>query len=182
MEYSPLGGRSGGSHVPSWALPVAGLAVIGLGGLLLGGIDGGTETTASATSSSAASRVPSTAPATTSAQPAPTATEEPPMSAPLTTTAPTPTASTTAATAPTSTTVDFAMPDLVGSDLQSAQNAVQDLGVFYSVSHDLLGSRNQVIDSNWIVCTQNVAPGQRVTGEVEGQLDFGVVKREETCP
>lgn len=74
------------------------------------------------------------------------------------------------------------MPDLVGLDLQSAQNAVQDLGVIYSVSHDLLGSRNQVIDSNWVVCTQNAAPGQRVSGEVEGQLDFGVVKREERCP
>jgi hypothetical protein len=74
------------------------------------------------------------------------------------------------------------MPDLVGLDLQSAQDAVQDLGVFYSVSHDLLGSRNQVLDSNWIVCDQNVAPGQRVTGDVEGQLDFGVVKREESCP
>jgi hypothetical protein len=70
----------------------------------------------------------------------------------------------------------------VGSDLQSAQDAVQELGVFYSVSHDLRGSRNQVIDSNWIVCDQNVAPGQRVTGDVEGQLDFGVVKRGETCP
>lgn len=74
------------------------------------------------------------------------------------------------------------MPDLVGADLQSAQNAVQEFGVLYSVSHDLLGNRNQAVDSNWIVCDQNVAPGRRVTGEAEGQLDFGVVKREEPCP
>ncbi len=74
------------------------------------------------------------------------------------------------------------MPDLVGTDLQSAQNAVQEFGVLYSVSHDLLGSRNQVIDSGWVVCDQSVAAGQRVTGDVEGQLDFGVVKRAESCP
>lgn len=177
MANSPSGGGVGGSSVPSWVLPVAGLTVIGLGGLLLGGIDGGTETTAAATPSSEASQVPSTAPATTSAQPARTATTEPSTSAPLTTTVPPPTTA-----APTSSGVDFLMPDLVGSDLQSAQDAVQELGVFYSVSHDLLGSRNQVLDSNWIVCDQNVTPGQRVTGEAEGKLDFGVVKREEQCP
>lgn len=67
-------------------------------------------------------------------------------------------------------------------DLQTAQNTVQTYNVFYSVSHDLLGSRNQVLDSNWIVCDQNIAPGERVTGDVEGTIDFGVVKREETCP
>ncbi len=92
--------------------------------------------------------------------------------------APAPAAPTTAA-APA---VDFAMPDFVGMDLQSAQNLVQDNGVWLSVSHDLLGSRNQVLDSNWMVCDQNIAPGQRVTGDVEGGIDFGVVKREEACP
>ena len=60
-------------------------------------------------------------------------------------------------------------------------NSTRD-GVFYSVSHDLLDSRNQLIDSNWMVCDQNIAPGQPVTGDVEGKLDFGVVKREEQCP
>jgi hypothetical protein len=34
----------------------------------------------------------------------------------------------------------------------------------------------------WMVCTQNVPPGQRVTGDVEGAIDLGVVKREEFCP
>ena len=74
------------------------------------------------------------------------------------------------------------MPDVVGTDLQSAQNLIQSHGVFLTVSHDLLGSRNQVLDSNWLVCDQNVPPGQQVTGDAEGQIDFGVVKREELCP
>jgi hypothetical protein len=78
--------------------------------------------------------------------------------------------------------VDFVMPDFVGMDLQSAQNLVQTHNVWLSVSHDLLGSRNQMLDSNWMVCDQNIAPGQRVTGDVEGGIDFGVVKREESCP
>jgi hypothetical protein len=76
----------------------------------------------------------------------------------------------------------FAMPRLVGMDLQSAQNEVQAHGIFFSVSHDLRGIRHQVLDSDWIVCTQNVAPGQQVTSDAEGQIDFGVVKRSETCP
>ena len=74
------------------------------------------------------------------------------------------------------------MPDLVGTDLQTAQDTIQTYCVFLTVSHDLLGTRNQVLDSNWIVCDQNVAAGQQVTGEVEGSIDFGVVKREEGCP
>jgi hypothetical protein len=78
--------------------------------------------------------------------------------------------------------VDFVMPDFIGLDLQTAQNLVQTNGVFLSVSHDLLGSRNQVVDSNWMVCTQNIPTGQQVTGDVEGSIDFGVVKREERCP
>ena len=78
--------------------------------------------------------------------------------------------------------VDFAMPSVVGMDLQSAQDLIQTNGVFLSLSHDLLGTRNQVLDANWRVCTQNVAAGQRVTGDVEGAIDLGVVKLEETCP
>jgi hypothetical protein len=76
----------------------------------------------------------------------------------------------------------FAMPGLTGMDLQSAQNAVQTHGILYSKSHDLRGSRHQILDSDWIVCTQNIPPGQQVTSDIEGQIDFGVVKRAETCP
>jgi hypothetical protein len=74
------------------------------------------------------------------------------------------------------------MPDFVGMDLQSAQNLVQANGVFFSQSHDLLGSRSQVLDSNWLVCDQNIPVGQQVTGDAEGAIDFGVVKRGEACP
>jgi len=84
--------------------------------------------------------------------------------------------------APQTAAVNFAMPDFVGMDLQSAQNLVQANGVFFSQSHDLLGSRNQVLDSNWLVCDQNIPAGQQVTGDAEGAIDFGVVKRGEACP
>lgn len=69
-----------------------------------------------------------------------------------------------------------------GVDLQTAQNTIQSNGVFMSRSHDLLGMRNQVLDSNWIVCTQNIPAGQQVTAEAEGLIGLGVVKREEPCP
>lgn len=80
--------------------------------------------------------------------------------------------------------VDFVMPNLVGIDLQTAQDRVQTFGIFYSISHDLRGSRLQILDSNWIVCTQNPSAGTRVHGtrsEWEGKIDFGVVKRTESC-
>ena len=76
----------------------------------------------------------------------------------------------------------FAMPNFVGMDLQSAQDAVQTHGIFFSKSHDLLGSRHQVLDSDWMVCAQNIPAGQQVTSDIEAQIDFGVVKRAENCP
>ena len=119
-----------------------------------------------------------------------TASSEPTSSAPTTplqqspSEAPAPPASTAppAPTTPAEPAVDFSMPNVVGMDLQSAQDLVQTNGVWLSVSHDLLGSRNQAIDSNWIVCDQNISAGQQVTGDVEGAIDFGVVKRGEVCP
>lgn len=81
--------------------------------------------------------------------------------------------------------VDFVMPDYRGRDLQSAQNDVQRHGVFLSRSHDLRGSRRQVLDRNWTVCEQSPAAGVRVhgdRGDLEGDIDFGVVKDDEACP
>lgn len=81
--------------------------------------------------------------------------------------------------------VDFAMPNFVGMNLQDAQDKVQTLGIFYSISHDLLGSRHQIIDSNWQVCTQSPARGTRIKGsaaDYEGRFDFGSVKLTESCP
>ena len=158
--------------VPPWWVLVGGLAVIGVGGALIAGIADDSESSAEAAPPSASTAAPSAAPPTTVSPPAPSSTVS---QAP--TIVPTPTAADG-----TSTSVDFVMPDVVGMDRQSAQDLVQTNGVFYSVSHDLLGRRNQLLDSNWVVCDQSVAPGDRVTGDVEGQLDFGVVKRGESCP
>lgn len=78
----------------------------------------------------------------------------------------------------------WAMPNLVGATLQDAQDQIQALtggAVFYTKSHDLTGSdRNQVLDANWQVCTQNLAPGAAVTSV--SLIDFGVVKLSESCP
>ena len=93
--------------------------------------------------------------------------------------------STASSPSATPVTVDFAMPNLVKTNLQDAQNAVQELGVFFSISHDMLGSRNQALDSNWKVCTQTPAAGTQITGpasEFEGKFDFGSVKLTEDCP
>lgn len=79
---------------------------------------------------------------------------------------------------------EWAMPDLVGHSLQAAQDQIQATtgdSVFFTKSHDLTGAnRNQVLDANWTVCTQNIAPGAPLTDTA--QIDFGVVKLEEACP
>jgi PASTA domain len=152
-------------HKRPWVLVVAGLLLLGA---ISNAVDGDQKDPAASSSvaTSSSASTPSIAAPTTPA-------EEPQAIAPPATAAP---------TTPAAPVVDFPMPDLVGLDLQTAQNLVQDNGVWLSVSHDLRGSRNQVLDSNWIVCDQNVPPGQRVTGDVEGAIDFGVVKREESCP
>lgn len=106
---------------------------------------------------------------------------------------PAPPASTTthkttpAATHATSTAADdgsFIMPNEVGKDLQSAQDDIQRVSndpVFFSHSKDATGQdRFQVIDSNWQVCSQNVAPGTRVP--FDAHIVFNVVKLNESCP
>ena len=77
----------------------------------------------------------------------------------------------------------WTMPNLVGSQLQRAQNAVQKLTgnpLFRTRSHDATGrKRRQVIDSNWKVCTQNVPAGKKFTRDTV--IDFGAVKNSEKC-
>jgi PASTA domain-containing protein len=77
----------------------------------------------------------------------------------------------------------WTMPDLVGSNLQDAQNAVQDLTDFeiaVTTSHDSTGAgRQQVLDRNWKVCSQSVAPGTTITKGAK--IDFGTVKLDEAC-
>jgi beta-lactam-binding protein with PASTA domain len=76
------------------------------------------------------------------------------------------------------------MPNLVGQNLQKAQDKIQDLvndPAYLTTSHDASGQkRQQVDDSNWKVCTQNVAAGQEIG--MKSTIDFGAVKNEESCP
>lgn len=155
-ERAPLGRRSR-------LTVVAGLIVVAAAASACG--SGETE------SDSAASSEPSSAAPTTPLQQTQSEAPAPPTSTPP-----------PAPTTPAEPAVSFAMPDFVGMDLQSAQDLVQTNGVWFSVSHDLLGSRNQALDSNWLVCDQNIPAGHQVTGDVEGTIDFGVVKRGEVCP
>jgi hypothetical protein len=90
------------------------------------------------------------------------------------------------ATAPgaTQTPLTWVMPNLVGSNLQSAQDRIQDLTNFViamTVSHDATGAgRHQVFDRNWKVCSQNIPPGSLINRGT--RIDFGAVKLDERCP
>lgn len=81
-------------------------------------------------------------------------------------------------------TEQWAMPNLVGTTLQDAQDQIQALtgsAIHFTDSHDLGGQeRNQVLDANWRVCTQNVGPGATLTPA--SRIDLGVVKLDEACP
>ncbi|MCO1654280.1 PASTA domain-containing protein [Pseudonocardia humida] len=77
----------------------------------------------------------------------------------------------------------WTMPDLVGTGLQDAQDAIQgltDFGIAVTTSHDATGQhRQQVADRNWKVCDQSVPPGATITPDTA--IDFGAVKLDETC-
>ena len=96
-----------------------------------------------------------------------------------TTTAPTTTnAPTTASTATSGTTAAAAkitVPNVVGKDLQLAQDTMQAAGLYNLTSHDSTGqARLQVLDRNWVVTDQTPAAGSRVA---EDQLiDLGARK------
>ena len=105
----------------------------------------------------------------------------PPSAAPVTTAAvATPVAPTSGPTAGTAT---WIMPNLVGSGLQDAQNAIQSLthyGITFTSSHDQSGQgRHQVLDRNWKVCSQNVRAGATITPATK--IDFGAVELTESC-
>ncbi len=79
----------------------------------------------------------------------------------------------------------WVMPDLIGKNLQDAQNAIQVLTnykKFFSSSTDLTGQgRQQIIDRNWQVCSSTPPPGATFTTDTA--IDFGVVKKgSESCP
>lgn len=77
------------------------------------------------------------------------------------------------------------MPNLVGQNLQAAQDAIQALTsdkVFLSTSTDLTGrGRHQILDRDWQVCSSTPAPGQPFT--TDSNVEFGVVRiGSESCP
>jgi hypothetical protein len=78
----------------------------------------------------------------------------------------------------------FPVPDVVGMDLQQAQDVLQEVSgdmLYVSSSEDATGEgRIQLIDSNWIVCSQNVEPGAMVTADLN--VILFVVKDDEACP
>ncbi len=104
-----------------------------------------------------------------------------------TTSGPSTTSSPTRAT-PTSATQPGALvagtivvPNMVGQDLQLAQDSMQAVGLYALRSHDATGrGRAQVLDRNWKVCTQAPPAGSRVARDQ--LIDFGVVRDEEQCP
>lgn len=79
----------------------------------------------------------------------------------------------------------WTMPNLIGMDLQGAQDAIQSLTrgeVWFSSSTDLTGKgRAQISDRNWQVCSSTPPPGVKFTLSTE--IDFGVVRIDsEKCP
>lgn len=79
----------------------------------------------------------------------------------------------------------WTMPNLIGKNLQAAQDAIQSVTnglVWYSGSTDLTGKgRAQVFDRNWLVCTSTPPPGATFT--TSSSVSFGVVRIDtEKCP
>ena len=78
----------------------------------------------------------------------------------------------------------WTMPNLVGTGLQGAQDAIQSLThgeVWLSTSTDLTGKgRAQIVDRNWTVC--NSTPVAGVTFTTATAINFGVVRDTEVCP
>jgi hypothetical protein len=68
-----------------------------------------------------------------------------------------------------------------GKGLQTAQDDAQAAGFPGLSSHDASGrGRLQILDRDWKVCFQTPAAGS--TASSGSQIDFGVVKLDETCP
>ena len=75
----------------------------------------------------------------------------------------------------------FTMPDLVGDNLQTAQDELQSLGSYVLRQDDATGmERFQVLDSNWKVCSQKPAPKKKVS--VDKLVVLKAVKLDEDCP
>ena len=77
--------------------------------------------------------------------------------------------------------LDVARSDLVGDNLQDAQDELQALGSYLLDQVDATGKgRNQVLDAHWRVCAQRPAPGKAVP--VTTVVTLTSVKLDEKCP
>lgn len=75
----------------------------------------------------------------------------------------------------------FTMPNLVGMNLQAAQDELQALGSYVLSQDDATGrGRFQVSDRNWKVCSQDQAPGQVL--DIAELVNVEAVKLSESCP
>ncbi|MCZ9352976.1 hypothetical protein NGM36_24935 [Streptomyces mutabilis] len=71
------------------------------------------------------------------------------------------------------------LPDLVGQDLQAAQDAAQAAGFYALDDQDASGQgRLQVMDRNWTVCSQEPAAGTHPT---DTPVTLFAVKDTESC-
>ena len=96
----------------------------------------------------------------------------------VTTTSTAPTTTTTGSTATSGTTAAAAkitVPNVVGKDLQLAQDTMQAAGLYNLTSHDSTGrARLQVLDRNWLVTDQTPAAGSHVSEDQ--RIDLGARK------
>lgn len=117
------------------------------------------------------------------APPTPTTASPSPSPSPTTTE---PTATTVGTQPPTTlaaevATANIIVPNMVGEDLQLAQDTMQASDLYLLRSHDATGQeRNQVLDRSWKVCDQNPVGGSTVTAT--DLITFEVVKDAEGCP
>ena len=73
------------------------------------------------------------------------------------------------------------MPNLVGTQLQRAQDLLQSKGSYLMDQEDALGTgRLQINDRNWKVCKQDPLAG--VTVDPTQMVTLYSVKLEESCP
>ncbi|MGW1718986.1 PASTA domain-containing protein [Streptomyces sp. NPDC002156] len=71
------------------------------------------------------------------------------------------------------------LPDLVGQDLQAAQDEAQAAGFYALDDQDASGqNRLQVLDRNWVVCSQEPAAGTHPT---DTPVILYAVKDDEAC-
>lgn len=109
----------------------------------------------------------------------PSASAKSPSSSPVPSKKPRATSTTDQSEGPTSDT--FKMPELVGKNLQDAQDQLQSLGSYVLDQTDARGlDRLQILDSNWTVCSQKPRAGSVVPSDK--RVTLASVKLAESCP